>query len=56
MNLKEQYALQRMNEDEFLIVLGKYKIYIESVTYPIKTETSTILGSIVRDITEQKKR
>lgn len=29
--------------------------YIESVTYPIKTETSTILGSIVRDITEQKK-
>ncbi len=29
--------------------------YVESVTYPIKTETSTILGSIVRDVTEQKK-
>ncbi|MGB9978476.1 PAS domain S-box protein [Methanobacterium sp.] len=28
--------------------------YIESVTYPIKTEIGTIIGSVVRDITEQK--
>ena len=29
--------------------------FIQSVTYPIKTERGTIIGSITRDITEQKK-
>lgn len=29
--------------------------FTESVTYPIKTERGTIIGSITRDITEQKK-
>ena len=29
--------------------------FIQSVTYPIKTEKGTIIGRITRDITEQKK-